>query len=213
MAKKLPNMTEDGRTRVLAFAFNKQTRRDERAASKYGKCNSDPIFEKEVKNVQALLLSKSAEYLRPLPIKLQVPTLAAYVGTVIRERAVQALGFDISRRTWTLARRHCIHPGPFKPVKQIKHSRQRLPRETLLTFLNLLESKFFQNHAVGVSRHTFQNGEEETFDRVSVTADQNTIAREYYKLVENFIELDGIKLPADEDRCTKNAPRVVCDAC
>jgi hypothetical protein len=202
MYHKLPNMTREGQNRMLSSALNKDVRQVESKASKQGKSNVDELSMIEVKELKAVTLVNSMNILATLPIRNQIPFLASVTGSLTRKRAIETLGFSISRRSWNIAKKHNIHPGPHQQCPKIKHSRTRVSKDKLLTFLDLLGSSFLQNHAVGVSRHTYENEEEEQFDRVSATASTTEIGREYAKFVAKFIEIDGIELPDDDHRCT-----------
>ncbi|KAL7554990.1 hypothetical protein ACHAWF_018659 [Thalassiosira exigua] len=206
IARKCPNMSQDGRSRIVSDALNDGKRGIEKIAAKQLKSTGD-VTSVELRQMQANAFNGMVQLVRDMSKKEQRPFLASLVSQMPRTRAEQLCGIQISRRQWKLSSRHAAHPGPFKPVEKVKIQRTRVDADKLGEFLNFVDGRFLQNHAYGMSEHTFQNGEVQTFDRVSSTADNPTITRAYAKYFDFFIAKDGITLPADEQRCQRKCPK------
>jgi hypothetical protein len=215
LKKKCPNMTDDGRRRMVSVVFDKKAR----AANKQGDkglksrsgCGQSESGQSEIvtREMQANAFNGMMPFLRTASLREQRPILAAMTKQMNRKSAQRVCRMNISRRQWCHARNHYIFPGPFKAVQKVKVSRHQMPKGSVEDIVGFLTANsLLQRHAVGASNHTYANGEEQMFDSVSLTKTLPVILRDYGKHVESFIKHENIQVPQDSNRCTKRCPKM-----
>ena len=202
-----PHMNDDGRHRILAQALDKPAQAADRTASKQLKSNAHEMTNIGLREKAGTLLLGMRPMLQTMTMEQRRPWMAYLYKETTLKHARELTGIDVKDWEWKRAGRHAAYPGPMLPVIPILITRQRCKRETVDTFMELLSSNFLQAHAVGMSQHTYVNGEEQIFDNLSTTTDTGTINREYGKFCDALCEKDGIELPPDEDRCSLTNPK------
>ena len=113
-------MNSDGKRRVFSKVLTKHAKQAARKASRTLKSTFRvEITEIELRELRASSMSAIAGHLTNLRPCEQIPTLASMTNSMTVNIARQICEMDISENTWTLATRHRINPGPFKPARKV----------------------------------------------------------------------------------------------
>ena len=132
------------------------------------------------------------------------PDLAWFARSSTRVQVSQALDEVISKREWSAARNHALHPGPGQPVIRYVCTAMRVKKGTMESLLSFLErGDILQTYAYGEKVAQASTGLSVRLDAVDRLMPLQEITAQFLEHLDGEMELATSGYVEPECRCAK----------
>ncbi len=155
-----------------------------------------PFDSEQIKNRRLLEIGKEvATFSCQRKGKHARPLMSFFVDKMFRSEAHSLIGRKISKKEWTLARKHRLYPGVGNPVEDFfqKARRIRVADTTLIQFIEWLKADgHLQNLSFGQKVVKYSNGRFVAIESVKRTDSIKNIVNDYYTKFLSASEEDNV---------------------